>query len=99
MNLEQFIIIGMFLFVPVMYGISILWYFFISKKRGIYIIEILLSLGSLVGIIVLVIIGYQADVGNALAALFSALFLIPVLIGALLAALFVKITLVYINKK
>lgn len=98
MDISMFILVGVLLFVPCMYGISMFWYFVISKKRGIYLIEVLVSLASLIAIITLASIAYSADMGDALAAIFGSLFLIPVLVGALVAALLVKLTIVFLIK-
>ncbi|AIO18839.1 hypothetical protein KQ51_00960 [Candidatus Izimaplasma bacterium HR1] len=97
MSPERFIFMAILFIVPCMYGISMLWYFFISKKRGIYFIEILVSAASLIGMIMLFSIAYSADMGDALAALFGSFFLIPVIVGALVAALLVKLTIVFLT--
>ena len=98
MDIGIFILLGVLLFVPCMYGISMFWYFVISKKRGIYLIEVLVSVASLIGMIILGSIAYSADMGDALAAIFGSLFLIPILVGALVAALLVKLTIVFLSK-
>lgn len=99
MDVGIFILLGVLLFVPCMYGISIFWYFFISKKRGVYLIESLVSVASLIAMIILISIAYSADVSDALAAIFSSLFLIPIFVGALIAAFLVKLTTVFLNKE
>lgn len=99
MSVERFVIIAIILVIPLMYGISMLWYYFISKKRGIYYIEILVALGAFIGIVILIATAYSADVANALAAIFGSLFLLPLIIGAVISALFVKLTIAWIKKE
>ena len=98
MSPESFIFVGILLLVPIMYGVSMFWYFVISKKRGIYLIEVLVSIASLIGMITLISIAFSADMGDTLAAIFGSFFLIPVIVGAIIAALLVKLTIVLLNK-
>lgn len=99
MGPELFIFMAILFFVPVMYSISMLWYSFVSKKKGVYIVEILVFVVGLTGVFILIARGYSANMGDALAALFGAFFLIPVIVGALVAALSVKLTIIYLNKE
>ena len=99
MSPEWFIFIGILFVIPGMYCISMLWYFFVSKKKGIYIIEILVALGALIVMITLITIAYSADMRDALGALFAAFFLVPVIFGSLVSALLVKFTIVLLKKE
>ncbi len=98
MSPEKFIALAILFFIPGMYGISMFWYSFVSKTRGIYIIEILVSLGALIGVISLVAIAYSDDVIDSIVAVFGAFFLIPVFVGAIISAVLVKLTIVYLKK-
>lgn len=98
MSPEKFIFMGVLFLIPFMYGFSMIWYSFVSKKRGIYIIEILVAVGAVIGMIALIVIANSAWLGDALAALFGAFFLIPVFVGALGTALLVKLTIVWLQK-
>lgn len=98
MSPQGFIFVATLFFIPGMYVFSMFWYYFVSKKRGIYIIEILVAVGALIGMITLVAIAYSADMGDALGALVGVFFLIPVIVGALVSALLVKLTLVLMKK-
>lgn len=98
MGFERFVFVATILFTIGMYCASMLWYFIFSKKRGVYIIEIIAAIIGIIGIIILITTVNSLDIGNAIAAIFGALFLAPFVISSVLATLFVKITTHLISK-
>ena len=75
MGIEMFITKGLLVFIPAMYAFSMLWYYIVSKRRGVYLIESIVAFVSLIGISILILIGYSAEMSNALASIFGAIFL------------------------
>ncbi len=98
MGSTVFIFIASLVLIVGMYAFSMLWYSLISKRRGVYAIELIAFVIGLIGIIILLTVANSVEIGGALAAIFGAFFLLPVLISSIISAIAVKLTIMILNQ-
>ena len=77
----------------ILLGLSLLWFFFISRSKGTYVFQILSIAGSSIGFIVLFGLSQTADMAITIAYMFIATFIfLPVFVGSLISGIILFFT-------
>jgi hypothetical protein len=99
MDIGLMIIIYSSVVIIFLYAFSMLWYSFISKKKGVFILQ---TFALIVGISTSVFLLFQVNslpLPDAIGFLFGILFIFPVIIGSIVSMILVKTTTHLLNKK